>query len=595
MSRNLQSIAPTIAQYPSYDELLANSEQVPLSEFQSLNANEMPRFADGLFDLPPGPGLRRKRKRLSDFSEKEKQARRKLKNRIAAQSARDRKRFEADQNMKNMGELEAEVKRLRAENRELRQENSQLREDNHGLRQDNMILRQENGNTRTSSPKMRRFNENFHGQNSGYSSWNSAHSSPNTSPNNSYVNINSISGNTNKSVANNNVIVDPHAVERTLSNNSVVPTSSNQLLQVVGPADASGTNSYCHSGEFLQYGSDHGQRYNRINQQHQENYFCKTEATAKVRTNSGFVYASDDGPFSDSRYYDGQNGQIQQQQPIQFERVKQTFEGSSESERENQTSPSFSKSDNVLGDSKSLQKRHSSGDSQKSSKASSKPTKAVLSPETIQPSLSRQVSDEAFLDDILKNISKDGNGNDSEFFDDVIGQAEILEWWSGPDDKELPDTCGKNAELSGVSVQKSSENGPGVSSENKHIGSHAETSHPSSPKETKDAKSSANLGQHHKNSNNNQHKTLPPLHNYSSGTHGSRPIARCSPIIIQHNDPPCQMSSPPIKDEKSTSSTKSQPHGPPQNLQTSSTVNSKVQVVQLVQSTCGQAYFVVQN
>jgi len=120
MSRNLRSIAPTIAQYPSYDELLANSEQVPLSEFQSLNANEMPRFADGLFDLPPGPGLRRKRKRLSDFSEKEKQARRKLKNRIAAQSARDRKRFEADQNMKNMGELEAEVKRLRAENRELR-------------------------------------------------------------------------------------------------------------------------------------------------------------------------------------------------------------------------------------------------------------------------------------------------------------------------------------------------------------------------------------------------------------------------------------------------------------------------------------------
>ena len=60
MSRNLQSIAPTIAQYPSYDELLANSEQVPLSEFQSLNANEMPRFADGLFDLPPGPGLQLK-------------------------------------------------------------------------------------------------------------------------------------------------------------------------------------------------------------------------------------------------------------------------------------------------------------------------------------------------------------------------------------------------------------------------------------------------------------------------------------------------------------------------------------------------------
>ena len=57
MNTDLRLIAPTIAQYPSYDELLANSEQVPLHEFQSLNSNQMPRFADGLFDSPPGPGL----------------------------------------------------------------------------------------------------------------------------------------------------------------------------------------------------------------------------------------------------------------------------------------------------------------------------------------------------------------------------------------------------------------------------------------------------------------------------------------------------------------------------------------------------------
>ena len=57
MSHELTFNAPTIAQYPNYEELLSNSEQVPLQEFQLLNANQMPRFADGLFDSPPGPGL----------------------------------------------------------------------------------------------------------------------------------------------------------------------------------------------------------------------------------------------------------------------------------------------------------------------------------------------------------------------------------------------------------------------------------------------------------------------------------------------------------------------------------------------------------
>ena len=67
-------LAPTISQYRTYDELLRNSENVPLREFQALGSN-MPKFADGLFDEPPGPGLRRKRKKLADFTEAEKQAR----------------------------------------------------------------------------------------------------------------------------------------------------------------------------------------------------------------------------------------------------------------------------------------------------------------------------------------------------------------------------------------------------------------------------------------------------------------------------------------------------------------------------------------
>jgi hypothetical protein len=202
MSHELTFNAPTIAQYPDYQDLLSNSEQVPLQEFQLLNANQMPRFADGLFDSPPGPGLRRKRKRLSDFSEKEKQARRKLKNRIAAQSARDRKRFEADQTLKNMSELDLEVKRLREDNRILRHENQQLREDNSGLRQDNMILRNQDGGSgspRTRSPeltKRRRFSnqsepnsqkiaktENLYSSPGYYSGNTSRHNSGHNSPN----------------------------------------------------------------------------------------------------------------------------------------------------------------------------------------------------------------------------------------------------------------------------------------------------------------------------------------------------------------------------------------------------------------------------
>lgn len=241
MNTDLRLIAPTIAQYPSYDELLANSEQVPLHEFQGLNSNQMPRFADGLFDSPPGPGLRRKRKRLSDFSDKEKQARRKLKNRIAAQSARDRKRYEADQNLKNMEELENEVRRLREDNRILRNENQQLREDNAGLRQENMILRQEQRGSISNSPdnllKRRKIDhipksENFN--NNDNSDWrvDSSYSSPSSG---SYKNEQSHQYSTNFIQVekmefhdnNSSNLVDPHAVER----------KSNSVQSSKNPAD----------------------------------------------------------------------------------------------------------------------------------------------------------------------------------------------------------------------------------------------------------------------------------------------------------------------------------------------------------------------
>jgi FtsZ-binding cell division protein ZapB len=132
-----------IKQYQTYEELLRHSEQIPLQEFQAMNADEMPRFAEGLFDEPPGPGLRRKRKKLADFTNDEKQARRKLKNRIAAQSARDRKRIETEMQCKSLDNLQAEVERLRNENISLRSDNQLLRDDNAKLRNENNQLRAE--------------------------------------------------------------------------------------------------------------------------------------------------------------------------------------------------------------------------------------------------------------------------------------------------------------------------------------------------------------------------------------------------------------------------------------------------------------------
>lgn len=134
---------PTISQFKNYAELLKHSEQIPLQEFQAMASGQMPRFAEGLFDEPPGPGMRRKRKKLADFTANEKQARRKLKNRIAAQSARDRKRIETEMQCKSLDDLKAEVERLRAENISLRTDNTTLRTENNQLRSENNDLRKQ--------------------------------------------------------------------------------------------------------------------------------------------------------------------------------------------------------------------------------------------------------------------------------------------------------------------------------------------------------------------------------------------------------------------------------------------------------------------
>ncbi|CAI9585827.1 unnamed protein product, partial [Staurois parvus] len=84
-------------------------------------------------DVPP-----RKRQRLTHLSPEEKALRRKLKNRVAAQTARDRKKA-------RMSELEQQVLDLELENEKLLIENKLLREKSHGLITENQELRQRLG------------------------------------------------------------------------------------------------------------------------------------------------------------------------------------------------------------------------------------------------------------------------------------------------------------------------------------------------------------------------------------------------------------------------------------------------------------------
>ncbi|XP_076854007.1 LOW QUALITY PROTEIN: X-box-binding protein 1 [Brachyhypopomus gauderio] len=80
----------------------------------------------------------RKRQRLTHLSPEEKALRRKLKNRVAAQTARDRKKAK-------MGELEQQVLELEQENHKLHLENRMLREKTSDLLSENEELRQRLG------------------------------------------------------------------------------------------------------------------------------------------------------------------------------------------------------------------------------------------------------------------------------------------------------------------------------------------------------------------------------------------------------------------------------------------------------------------
>ena len=71
-------------------------------------------WAEGLFDVTP-EGQPRRRRKLTHLSPEEKVLRRKLKNRVAAQNARDKKRNEAETLRSENDELRNLVKKLQRE------------------------------------------------------------------------------------------------------------------------------------------------------------------------------------------------------------------------------------------------------------------------------------------------------------------------------------------------------------------------------------------------------------------------------------------------------------------------------------------------
>lgn len=79
-------------------------------------------------------GEPKKRKRLTNLSPDERMMRRKLKNRVAAQTARDRKKQRMDEVEILLAEIEAENKRLQSENDALRKKTGKLAVENSQLK-----------------------------------------------------------------------------------------------------------------------------------------------------------------------------------------------------------------------------------------------------------------------------------------------------------------------------------------------------------------------------------------------------------------------------------------------------------------------------
>lgn len=311
-----------------------------------------------------------------------------------------------------------------------------------------------------------------------------------------------------------------------------------------------------------------------------------TAGYTEFRASPGALYPSDDYSIPDSRYYDQQNCQPES---VQFERVEQTIEGSPRSQGEQ--TPASVQPDQVLGDRKST--------------SSKSPSREVHSPLPLPtPSLSRQVSDDAFLDEILQDLSKPTRGSpnsndhvDTEFLDD-LDSSNFLDWWQGPareQDKRrsssnspvessVPAARANYNQLPGVPMRRQSTSdqcGAKVPQQAQHQRSSPPPSH--SPSATQALSQAPEFSEQR----------------YSNTTTSAAGSKRSSPLVgpveiasVAHPPPPQNFHTTSTTITTLSEQNRTQHHS---DDSTSTQPPTKVQLVQLVQSTCGQTYFVVPN
>jgi site-specific DNA-cytosine methylase len=109
------------------------AERIPIEELKS-GKYELPIWAEGLFDATP-EGMPRRRRRLGHLSNEQKMLRRKLKNRVAAQNARDKKKTESENLKLENEKLMRLVNKLQAENLQRENDLKSMAEENQDLRQ----------------------------------------------------------------------------------------------------------------------------------------------------------------------------------------------------------------------------------------------------------------------------------------------------------------------------------------------------------------------------------------------------------------------------------------------------------------------------
>merc|ERR1711893_386324 len=109
------------------------AERIPIEELKS-GKYELPIWAEGLFDATP-EGMPRRRRRLGHLSNDQKMLRRKLKNRVAAQNARDKKKTESENLKLENEKLLRLVHKLQNENLQRENELKSMAEENQDLRQ----------------------------------------------------------------------------------------------------------------------------------------------------------------------------------------------------------------------------------------------------------------------------------------------------------------------------------------------------------------------------------------------------------------------------------------------------------------------------